>query len=166
MKTLTQQRLMELVSYAPESGIFTWAKSRPACRRGDPCGRISVHGYHEVGIDGRLWRANRLAVLYMTGALPSPDMDVDHINRDPADNRWNNLRLASRSQNMANIARSAKNTTGAKGVVWDGARKKWRAQIRINGVKTNLGRFDTMDQASVAVDAAARTQWGEFWRAA
>jgi hypothetical protein len=163
---LSQSRLKELVHYCPDTGVFTWAKSRPACRKGDPCGRISVYGYHEIGIGGRLWRANRLAVLYMTGVLPPDNMDVDHINRDRADNRWSNLRLATRSQNMANVVLKATNSSGVSGVVWDENRKKWRAQLRVNGIKKNLGRFATQEEAAAAVQSAAQEQWGEFWRAA
>lgn len=163
---LTQSLLKELVYYSPETGVFTWAKSRPGCRKGDACGRISVQGYHEIGIRGRLWRANRLAFIYMTGEEPPANLDVDHINRDTLDNRWSNLRVATRSQNMANTALDARNTSGASGVTWDKARNKWRAQLRVNGRKTNLGRFETREQAIAKVEEAARAQWGEFWRAA
>ena len=113
-----------------------------------------------------MWRANRLAVLYMTGALPPDNMDVDHINRDRADNRWSNLRLATRSQNMANVVLKATNSSGVSGVVWVEGRKIWRAQLRVNGIKKNLGRFATQEEAAAAVQSAAQEQWGEFWRAA
>lgn len=166
MKTLTQATLKELVHYSPETGVFVWAKSRPACRKGDACGRISVQGYHEIRIKGRLWRANRLAFIYMTGQEPSADLDVDHINGDKLDNRWCNLRVATRSQNMANTAIDPRNTSGAAGVTWDKDRNKWRAQLRVNGRKTNLGRFNTRDEAAAKVEEAARAQWGDFWRAA
>lgn len=164
--TLSQSILKELVYYSPETGTFVWAKARPGCRKGAACGRISHHGYHEIGINGRLWRANRLAWLYMTGELPPHDIDVDHINLDKADNRWANLRLATRSQNSANVALRSCNTSGRSGVVWESGRKKWRAQLRINGKKANLGRFDTFEEAAARVDKVAREQWGEYWRAA
>lgn len=164
--TLTQSLLKELVYYSPETGTFVWAKSRPGCRKGDACGYMSVHGYHEIGIRGRRWRANRLAWLYMTGEMPPDNIDVDHINLNKTDDRWSNLRLATRSQNMANTRLDRRNTSGASGVTWDKARQKWRAQLRVNGRKTNLGRFDSRDEAIAKVETAARAQWGEFWRAA
>ncbi len=164
--TLTQSLLKELVYYSPETGGFVWAKSRPGCRKGDACGRISQFGYHEIGIRGRLWRANRLAFIYMTGEEPHAHLDVDHINGDRADNRWCNLRVATRSQNMANTRIDPRNTSGSAGVTWDKSRNKWRAQLRVNGKKTNLGRFDTREEAASKVEEAARAQWGEFWRAA
>lgn len=166
MKPLTQARLMELLHYDPNNGVFTWAKSRPGCRKGDPCGRISAFGYHEIGIDGHLRRANRMAYLYMTGENPPENMDVDHINLDKADNRWANLRLANRSQNNANSRKRSHNTSGVKNVVWDKSRNCWRAQICINGKKINLGRFSKIDDAVAKIEAVARRAWGEYWRAA
>lgn len=159
-------RLKDLVSYEPQSGRFTWAKARKGCRLGGECGRIARTGYREIGIDGRLYHAHRLAVLYMTGEWP--EQVVDHINRDKADNRWSNLRVASQSQNMANVDVRQSNTSGHPGVTWDKSRSKWRAQIRIDGVKTNLGRFEHFEDAVSAVNAAARKQWGGFasWAAA
>lgn len=166
MKPITQARLKELVHYDPDTGAFTWAKSRPGCRKGDACGRLSVLGYCEIGIDGHLRRANRMAYLYMTGENPAENMDVDHINLDKADNRWANLRLANRSQNNANSLKRSHNTSGAKNVVWDKDRNCWRAQICIDGKKINLGRFTTVEDAVAKVDAVARGVWGEYWRAA
>lgn len=159
---LTADRLRELVDYDPETGAFVWiVKSRPACRVGDPCGRISRQGYHEIGLDYVLHRANRLAWLYMTGEWP--DRDVDHINRNKSDNRWANLRLATRSQNSANVSiAQRRNTSGYLGVTFDKSRDKWRAQIRIKGRKVNLGRFACPIEAAKAHDAAAWREFGEF----
>lgn len=161
-KELTAERLRELIEYDPETGAFTWAaRSRPGVRVGDPCGRISHHGYHEIGVEYSLRRANRLAWLYMTGEWP--DGDVDHINRDKADNRWCNLRLATRSQNSSNVDPARRrNTSGFIGVTFDKARDKWRAQIRIDGRKVNLGRFSDPVEAAKAHDDAARKAFGEF----
>lgn len=164
--TLTQELLKELVYYLPETGIFTWNKPRSGCTPGSPCGFITPHGYHVIGIAWGQWRANRLAFLYMTGKLPPDDMDVDHINLVKTDNRWCNLRLATRSQNMANTSVYRLGTSGVKGVTWDKARQKWRAQLRVNGRKTNLGRFDTCEEAAAKVEEVARAQWGDYWRAA
>lgn len=152
--------LRELIEYSPETGEFRWAKNRRGCRVGDICGRISVHGYREICVSGRLYRANRLAFLYMTGAWPIAE--IDHINRNKSDDRWSNLRQASRSQNMANVGLRADNTSSFPGVVWDKQRSKWRAQIRIGGRKVNLGRFPTFEEAKLVVQAAAKSQWQEF----
>ena len=153
---LTAERLRDLVVYEPETGMFRWRVSRPGCRAGDECGRVNSFGYAEVGVDGKLRRANRLAVLYMTGEWPSGV--VDHINRDRADNRWANLRCGSHQQNCWNV--------GARGVVkgisWDATRRKWLAQARIDGVKRNLGRYACFALAVKAHRDAVRQAHGEF----
>lgn len=161
MSDLSQARLKEVLHYDPETGEFRWRMPRRGVVVGALCGRVSKgHGYRDIGIDNTLWRAHRLAFLYMTGRLP--ENDVDHINRDKTDNRWGNLREANDSQNMSNVPRKRLNTTGLIGVVWDKSRGKWRAQIRINGRKTNLGRFATREEAARAHDEAAIRAFGEF----
>jgi HNH endonuclease/AP2 domain len=160
--SVTQARLKELVIYDPETGEFRWRVSRPGAHAGDLCGRINSYGYREIGVDRVLYRAQRLAVLYMTGSWPTKV--VDHVNRDRADNQWVNLRQANQSCNSVNAALKRSNTSGLIGVTWDSDRQKWRAQIRINGRKTNLGRFASPKEAAIAHDAAARACFGEFAR--
>lgn len=157
---LTQSRLKEVVCYDPASGVFTWAMSRPACRKGAVCGRINGNGYREIGIDGVLHGANRLAVLYMTGAFPPDAMVVDHRNRNKTDDRWLNLRVCTQWQNTLN---ASKGTDRLKGVTWDKARSKWRAQVRIDGAKVNLGRFDCFGRALSAYRSAAKAAHGEYF---
>ena len=85
---------------------------------------------------------------------------VDHINQDPLDNRRQNLRLATRSQNAANLGPYANNTSGYKGV--DFNRGKWRARITQDGVRYFLGTFDTAEDAARAYDQKALELFGEF----
>lgn len=157
---ITAERLRELVNYNPDTGEFTWAKSRFGARKGDICGRINNYGYREIGVDYRLYNAHRLAWLYMTGSFPKAG--VDHINRIRNDNRWCNLREANQSQNSANVAIKKSNTSGHTGVVWDKDRNKWRVQIRIKGKKTNLGRFDNFDDAVKVSRDALIMEFGEY----
>lgn len=157
---ITAERLREIVDYNPETGIFTWAKSRFGARKGDVCGRISHFGYREICVDYRLYRANRLAWLYMTGSFPK--LGIDHINRMRNDDRWRNLREANQSQNSANVAIKKSNTSGQTGVVWDKDRNKWRVQIRIKGKKTNLGRYDNFNDAVMVSKEALRKEFGEY----
>lgn len=160
MPKLTQARLKELLVYDPETGEFHWIKRRKGVVIDGFCGRISIHGYREIGVDYALHRAHRLAYLYMTGEWPA--LDIDHINRDRSDNRWANLRLATPTENSGNQDLRTNNRTGLKGVYWDKSRNKWHAQIRIDGRKTNLGRFDTAAEAAAAHDKAALRAFGEF----
>lgn len=159
---VSADRLRELLSYNPETGIFVWTKPRRGVVVGAECGRLSVHGYREFRVDRVLYRASRMAVLYMTGEMPV--VDVDHINRVRDDNRWINLRPCNASQNAANTIAKPSNKSGVKGVSFDAGRQKWLAQVRIKGKKTNLGRFDSLEDAALAYKKAATTEFGPYLR--
>lgn len=159
---LTAERAHELLAYDPETGVFSWRVSRRGIRPG-VCGRVSpAHGYHEICVDSRLYRAQRLAFLLVDGELPPPELDVDHINGNKVDNRWANLRLATRSQNATNAKFRAHSASPAHGITWDAARQKWRAQIRVDGRKVNLGRYDDVSEAKRSYAAASARYHGAF----
>jgi hypothetical protein len=80
-----------------------------------------------------------------------PDGEIDHINGERADNKPTNLREASRAENAHNAVRRRNNTSGLRGVSWNRERRKWAAQICIQGRQCNLGRFDTKEDAFRAV---------------
>lgn len=162
--SLSAERLRELVTYDPSSGHFTWKITiNNKSRKGMRVGCANSHAYHLIGIDGRLHVAHKLAWLYMTGAWP--DSDIDHENTNKKDNRWSNLRLASRSRNMANTGPRRDNTSGFKGVSWVEKRSKWMAQIRVNGRNRFLGYFICPEEAHAAYMTAAKDAFGEFARA-
>jgi hypothetical protein len=156
---LSPERLRSLLHYDPETGVFTWK----VARKGTAAGTICVHkrpdGYMRIGVDGRLYYAHRLAFLYMTGRWPSHY--VDHVNRNPSDNRWGNLREATVSQNLANSYRGNA-ASGLKGAYRH--KDKWRASISINGKNILLGVFATAEEAHDAYKSAAERQFGEFAR--
>jgi hypothetical protein len=162
---LTAERLRELLHYDPSTGIFTWRVRR--CGRalvGATAGSLNADGYVHIRVDGGRYKAHRLAVLYMTGEWPV--RDVDHENLCRSDNRWNNLRRATRSQNCANSRRPRNNTSGFKGVSWHGAGKAWVARVMVKGESRYLGLFDTPEAAHAAYSAAAMEAHGSFSRAA
>lgn len=172
-KFLTAKRLRELVSYDPDTGIFTRiAACRPQsrCYINQPVGVVKKGGigngggYLIISVDGAGYRAHRLAWLYMTGSWP--DRDIDHRDGDRLNNKWSNLRAASRSENIHNIAMRPQNTSGRKGATWDASRQKWMSQITVNGKHIHLGRFDTKEEAGDAYDRAAEQYFGEFARVA
>lgn len=157
---LTAQELRALVCYDPLTGIFVWRRSFGNLRAGARCGRLHVSGYRQIGIRGKRHKAGRLAYLYMTGAWPADE--IDHINLTRDDDRWVNLRIASRKQNAGNKRKRPDNSSGVPGVAWDRARGKWRAQIRRAGKQVGLGRFDHKRDAMVAYRLAALKEWGEY----
>jgi AP2 domain/HNH endonuclease len=116
---------------------------------------------------GKLYAATHYSVnrvIYMhrfiTGA--SEHEDVDHVNHDGLDNTRANLRKCTRTQNNANARKLAPASSQFKGVTWDAARSKWKAQIALNHLKINVGRFDSELEAATAYDAAAKRYFGEF----
>lgn len=154
------ERIRKALRYEPETGEFFWRERKI----GRPIGRAGslnkTYGYRVICIDMVSYRENRLAWAYMTGEQPPED--VDHVNRDKADNRWANLRLASRAENAVNTSIRTTNRSGCRGVSWDEQRGKWLAQIRIGGKKKNLGRFLSLDEASRAWLSAAKQDRQEF----
>ena len=109
---LTQLKLRELFNYDPVTGIFV---NRRLAHRAT--GSITLEGYRTIHVDGERFRAARLAVLYMTGEWPKEH--VDHINGFRLDDRWENLREATRSENMRNTKLRSNNTSGTRGVSWN-----------------------------------------------
>jgi hypothetical protein len=100
----------------------------------------------------------------MTERWPSAGLDIDHINGIVSDNRWCNLRLAERSQNLMNRAKTSANTSGLKGVSFMQDRGEYRASIGIGGQHANLGDYATAEEAHAAYVKAARRLHGEFAR--
>lgn len=168
-KGLTAEILRTLVCYDPETGQFT-RLAAPSRAAGKRAGTLAApyrnsNGYTLISL-GRRWRcrAHHLAWLYMTGEWPI--LDIDHINGIRSDNRWANLRAATRSQNLQNAGIRSDNTSGVKGVCFDKARQKWLAQIAVGGRRMVLGRFVSKDDAARAYSEAASRFFGDFARAA
>lgn len=93
-RPITRDRLKTLLHYAPETGLFTWRKTRKKCRVGDAAGTTTKTGYVTIGVEGKIYLAHHLACLYMYGELPARGVIIRHKNGKRADNRWENLHLA------------------------------------------------------------------------
>lgn len=149
---LTAARLRELFYYSIVSGRFYRLVSRGPARAGEVAGTL-VQGYLSICVDGRDYKAHRLAFLYLTGEWPT--FEVDHVNGQPAENMWINLRDVTHAINRQNMrAESRTALSGFVGVTWH--RGKWRASIKKGGKKRQIGRFDTPEEASAAQVAAKR----------
>ena len=159
---ITADALRDALSYDPLTGKFTWKMPRRKIVVGAEAGFIDRLGYRHIRIDLKLYRAARLAFLYMTGEWPSDE--IDHINCVRDDNAWSNLREANRSQNTAN--RRTKNATGFRGVFLHRKTGLYRAEIRKDGRAKSLGYFKSPEDAHAAYVAAGKTVHGEFFRAA
>ena len=95
----------------------------------------------------------------------APGELYDHVSRDGLDNRKQNLRLATDSQNAMNRKRDRRNTSGFKGVSWNKDLHRWQAVIGSGGRKVKrLGFYDTPEEAARAHDEKARKLFGPFAR--
>lgn len=162
---VSAELLRSLLQYDPETGLFTWIRvASPQSRVsvGDIAGCVDSRGYVVITIGGRQYRAHRLAWLWINGAWPSSE--IDHIDVNPSNNRWANLRLASPSTNGANKRRSSNNKSGFKGVSFHARDRKWRSQICVAGHRIHLGDFATAEAAHAAYIAAANKHFHEFGR--
>lgn len=150
-------RLREVLRYDMETGHFYWRKNiHHRCSGvGERAGGMQSNGYVRIGIDGNRYLAHRLAWLYVHGEWPR--IGIDHINRIRNDNRIKNLRLANQMLNCRNVGLSTRNKSGHKGISWVKDRKKWLAQVRINGKHASLGRFDKKSDAISAYDNFVRS---------
>lgn len=147
-------RLHKKLHYDPETGIFTWRFSTGGARRGSVAGGVNGEGYWQIWFDGRNHQAHRLAWFYMTGAWPSEE--VDHKDGVRDNNRWGNLREASKAQNAQNRKTPITNRSGFIGADLHAASGLWRSQIQVSGRKIHLGTFQTAEEASAAYLAAKR----------
>jgi hypothetical protein len=159
MTELTHGRLRELLDYNPETGVLTWRVARGPRKAGAVAGSESL-GYLHVMIDGRNYKAHRLAWFWVHGEWPKDE--IDHRAGDTADNRLSELRNATSSQNKMNRRTGTNNTSGLKGAFLDKRDGRWYARVTIGGQHKHLGRFDTAEEAHAAYVVAAREAYGEF----
>lgn len=133
-------------NYDPETGLFTRIRASGGAKIGD-VPRAGSEGYVRIRLGGKTFGAHRLAWLWVYGELP--DRDLDHINGIKSDNRISNLRNVSHAINTANlVGPQENNTSGYLGVTR--YKRKWRAQISVNGKMRYIGLFATAEDAHQA----------------
>ncbi len=159
MKTeITQAELVENLSYDPDSGVFRRKISNTrAVKAGDIAGSQNGKGYLTMMVCGRVYKAHRLAFLYMTGSFPPEE--VDHINGIRDDNRWANLRAVSHVENSKNQKTPKSNTSGHIGVFWSSREQRWVSWVRIFGKTRYVGKFKDKDDA-IQARLKANEQYG------
>jgi hypothetical protein len=156
MVMITQKKLVTLLDYNPDSGIFVWKKrssdnsyserimnSFNSRLSGKEAGTVTPNGYRRIIILGHSMSAHTLAWIYTTGEPPTGE--IDHINGNRDGNRFCNMRNVSRLENMRNKSLYKNNSTGCIGVSPEG--KGWKSRIRIEGVEVYLGYFSVLQDA-------------------
>lgn len=154
---LTFEKAKELFSYDREMGIIKWNyrfnnKQRAGLVAGSQR-KDDTDGYIQISIKGKLYPAHRIAMLLSYGFY-GDGLEVDHINHIRNDNRLSNLRFVTKSGNRRNQSRSSKNTSGVAGVYYYKAKRKYVAQIKVDGVNIYLGIFVTLEEATEVRKAA------------
>ena len=159
----THEALLRTFVYEPETGLLRKVLNarKPYPWRGVGKDRRYLAGY----FDGRQYYLHRLVWFYHHGELPVSD--VDHVDGDTRNNRIENLRLCTNSQNQFNSPRKVTNRAGFKGVVFVAActKRPWHAKINIGGRRIGLGYYATAGEAALAYAAGAPAVAHEFARA-
>ena len=149
--------------YDQKTGLF-YKRKRDGSLRSRPLGSVMTLGYRRICHNNRLVLAHRLVWFYMTGKWP--DRELDHINGEKDDNRFHNLRVASRSENLANRAsQKGKKDSSIKGAYCDHRTGRWYSFIQKEKKRLYLGSFRTPEEANKAYAIAADNLYGEFARA-
>lgn len=146
MSDLTQEQVKELFDYDSENGVLI-RKFKSGKRK--PVGiEPNSSGYGTVKIDWKTYQVHRVIWLWCTGSCP--DGDIDHKNQNKLDNRIENLRPATRSENCQNKGLRKNNSSGYTGVHFDKHANKYKANIKGNSKNIHLGLFNTAEDAYLA----------------
>lgn len=163
---ITPEYLRAVYEYDGAEGVLRFrhrTKGRGGVKNpGDEVGWVNAGGYRRTEIDGHEFFVHTLVWAMEYGAFPPPGFDIDHIDGDRINNRLENLRLATRSQNNFNAGRRCDNKSGYRGVWYDRSRDKWDARCRINGRQIHLGRYDTPELARDAYRREIAKHHGDF----
>lgn len=146
MNPITQQGLIEVFDYNPETGDLVHKLETLRAVAGQSALISHNQGYLSVSVGGKLHLAHRVIWFRQTGTWPTY---IDHINHNRSDNRWCNLREVSALENVKNCSLSKNNSIGIQGV-----RKlpsgKYQAYIMVNRKQINLGCFANQEDAAIA----------------
>ena len=134
---LTQSRLKEVLHYCPDTGVFTWIRTKQVRMIDKEAGTIAWNGYRDVSINGKKHGCHRLAWIYIHGDFPINN--IDHINGIKTDNRIENLRDVSQSENLKNARLRSDNKTGVTGVYINKSKKSWT--MRISAKENRISEF-------------------------
>ena len=142
-------RLRDLLTYDPLTGVLVWRVSRSKAFAGAQAGARTSHGYMAIGIDGEKFRAHRVAWAMSHGDWPLHT--IDHIDGDRLNNKLENLRCVSQAVNMQNRRKPTKsNTSGFLGVYWSERLGGWVASVSVGDKRKRAGPYRTPERASEA----------------
>lgn len=154
---MNQEKCKDLFDYI-DGGLY-WKVNRGCnAKAGNRAGRLLKTGYRSIHVSGRRYQEHRLVYLWCYGFMPK---QIDHINKNKSDNRVENLRPATHSQNQMNT-KKRDSSSGERGVRFIDKTGRWAARIYKNGKEIRIGTFDTKEQASLAYQEKAKMLFGDF----
>ena len=146
----SQEKLLSLFNYK-DGGLYWKVNKRKVLKDNKAGFSCPVSGYVYIRVDNVLYREHRLIWKMLKGEEP---ITLDHINRKRDDNRIDNLRTVSDSENSYNSAKRKDNTSGVKGVSWNKLKNKWRVYINVFKKRLELGHYDDFEHACLVADEA------------
>lgn len=156
----SHQDFIEHFHYDPETGILSRIKRTGNNWRPGPVTPSANAKYIGFRFRGVICRVHRAAFFYMTGEWPVGE--VDHVDGDTFNNRWENLRACNRSQNGFNKAVQDRNITGHKNVFLT---PHGTYQVRIAAFgKESTKTFKTKEEAIEFAEFLRELLHGEFAR--
>jgi len=157
--------IVDYLGYNPETGTLTWKKKTSNLSRikiGQEAGtKVSSSGYINIIFKKKNYLAHRVAYFIYHGVDPK-EKQVDHIDGDHFNNKIDNLRLATNSENIRNRPFQKNNKSGIVGVSWYEISKKWVAYVSIMKKRIHLGYFDDIEEAKAVRIEAEKKYFGEF----
>lgn len=157
MTKVSHEQLKKNLFYDPVVGVFLWRKKlgRKFATFCDFAGRIDYAGYVKIKLNGREYSAHRLAWFYVHGDWPSEE--IDHRNGKRSDNRIDNLREATKTQNAGNTACKSNNKLGVKGV-----RQRQNGLYEVRFHQKTIGLFVSLEDAALAYLEKSKSHYGDF----
>jgi hypothetical protein len=153
----------ECLSLDAATGRLYWRKKIASkIVVGAEAGSQRKDGYKTINLFGHSYLAHRIVFAMLNGHC---DNEIDHINGDPSDNRPENIRAVTRSQQNMNRGVHCNNTSGHKGVYWFKPKGYWQARIKVAGKYISLGYFRSIENAVEAYNAGAEKYHNEYRRA-
>lgn len=156
---ISAERLRELFAYNPDTGLFmrkvATTNKVKATVGAWSSGWPNKFGYVSFRIDGVAWLAHRLAWLYVHGEMPTNGLWIDHKNGNRSDNRIDNLRLVTTSENQLNLSKTNdRSKSKLRGAHWNARLGKYQSEFERDGKRIYLGLFETAEAAHMAHMAA------------
>jgi len=157
---ITQAELKQRVRYHKDTGLFTWRDGVAYVEKGAIVGSLRPDGYIGTTIMQEKYLLHRLAFLYMEGFIPE---EIDHIDKEPANNKWTNLRACSRKENSLNKEVYSNNKLGVKGVTKN-KRGEYCVRITAQGEYKHFGCFPDLELAELVAIEVRDKYHGSFCR--